>query len=39
VIVFRLDGWSHRDDSTDCPSLVVAWPPPGAADDVAHDAA
>jgi hypothetical protein len=38
VVVFRPDGWSHRDDS-DCISLVVAWPPPAEDDDAAHDAA
>lgn len=39
VVVFRPDGWAHRDE-TDCRSLVVAWPPPGSEDDEAtHDAA
>jgi len=28
VVVFGPQGWIHRDGSPDCPSLVVAWPPP-----------
>ena len=40
IVVFRVDGWTHRDEATDCRSLVVAWPPPGSSDETpAHDAA
>jgi hypothetical protein len=39
VVVFRPDGWAHRDDSNECYALVVAWPPPAEDDDAAHDAA
>jgi hypothetical protein len=28
-IVFSDLGWAHRDDSPECPGLIVAWPPPG----------
>jgi hypothetical protein len=31
-IVFGDSGWAHREPPTDCPGLVVAWPPPGAGD-------
>jgi hypothetical protein len=32
-VTFSVAGWSHLDRDTDCPGLVIAWPPPGTADD------
>jgi len=39
VIVFELEGWIHREESGNCPTLVVAWPPPEVeGEEAAHDA-
>ena len=32
-VTFGGDGWSHFDRATECPVVVIAWPPPGTADD------